>query len=723
MSGKVKFRFSLTGFIVLLVLLVESIIANFINKTYAATLPEKYDLRSEISIVVKNQYQNGICPYMSRSTLLETHIKLGQKNGKYDFFKETPVFSVLTYKSPGQYVPISIDRTEKVLQELYGDTNKTEDDVLKVSGEYSNEKIKQAMEKIQPSLDVTYNGQRDSSNNVQYKRLPTILKEYNDNGIVYKDSKRNVISKAQVDEIRSQYKEFIMENGGLVCGVQTNGFRDGLNGGSVCFNREKSTDAGNHSVIIIGWDDTYSRDNFPEEIRPDTDGAYLVQNSWGSEWGDRGVFYVSYDDIYVEMDIYGIEGVTEYKDVTRPDITIDEEKSGKIKITATDRYSSGLNEKTLKYKWTDRNIEPDVNDSTWTSITNGQEIENKNGKFLWVYGEDNVGNMTLFSTGDYSNELIIQGAEEECSKWENTDVEVLIRDAMTLLNEYEPFETLITSTSFSQSEIKQMEKIQDNYDHILTISKDGKHVLYISKIYNGEELKARKITVWIDKTKPTDPVITVNGSKENDKYCTGAVVTIKGGEDKVSGVKETDIVIKDKDGKDVVVKDKTQFTLSEVGTYTVKVTTTDNAGNSSSKEQTIDIVNKTEDPKQDDSDKKDENPKQDDSDKKDEDPKQDDSDKEDENPKQDDTNKENEQPKQDDSQKEDENLNDKSSEIKNDADSKYNNSQKEQNNPNEANKILPSTGSNNEYSLVIAIAAIIFLGLTIHSYKNLKNER
>lgn len=30
-----------------------------------------------------------------------------------------------------------------------------------------------------------------------------------------------------------------MENGGLVCNVQTNGFKDGLNGDKVCFNKEK----------------------------------------------------------------------------------------------------------------------------------------------------------------------------------------------------------------------------------------------------------------------------------------------------------------------------------------------------------------------------------------------------------------------------------------------------------------------------------------------------
>ena len=327
MSRKKKFRFNLIVLIVLIILLLESLIANIINRTYAASIPQKYDLRSEIPIVVKNQYQNEACVYMSRSTSLETHVKLGQKNGKYSFFKETPVFSVLTSKKAGQYVSVSIDRTEKVLKEIYNDNNKTEDEILKIQGEYTSEKIKKALEKLQPSFDTTVDGKRSSSNLVTYKVLPSIIKEYDNNNIVYKNSDKNVISKTEVDEIRSQYKRFIMENGGLICSVQTNGFKDGLNGDKVCFNKEKTTSVGNHSVTIIGWDDTYSKNNFPESNRPNTDGAYLVQNSWGSEWGKDGTFYVSYDDIYIEMAISGIDGITEYKDVTEPDISIDNETS------------------------------------------------------------------------------------------------------------------------------------------------------------------------------------------------------------------------------------------------------------------------------------------------------------------------------------------------------------------------------------------------------------
>lgn len=51
---------------------------------------------------------------------------------------------------------------------------------------------------------------------------------------------------------------------------------------------------GNHAVAIVGWDDTYSKNNF--KIKPKNNGAWIVKNSWGSGYGDGGYMYVSYED-------------------------------------------------------------------------------------------------------------------------------------------------------------------------------------------------------------------------------------------------------------------------------------------------------------------------------------------------------------------------------------------------------------------------------------------
>ena len=49
----------------------------------------------------------------------------------------------------------------------------------------------------------------------------------------------------------------------------------------------------NHAVVIVGWDDNFSKDYFGG--KPPADGAWICKNSWGN-WADKGYFYVSYYD-------------------------------------------------------------------------------------------------------------------------------------------------------------------------------------------------------------------------------------------------------------------------------------------------------------------------------------------------------------------------------------------------------------------------------------------
>ena len=52
---------------------------------------------------------------------------------------------------------------------------------------------------------------------------------------------------------------------------------------------------GYHAVMIVGWDDNYSRENFgyTADTRPASDGAWLVRNSWGAS---TPYFWISYCD-------------------------------------------------------------------------------------------------------------------------------------------------------------------------------------------------------------------------------------------------------------------------------------------------------------------------------------------------------------------------------------------------------------------------------------------
>ena len=75
----------------------------------------------------------------------------------------------------------------------------------------------------------------------------------------------------------------------------------------------------NHDITIIGWDNRFSRDNFFPSAPGD--GAWIIKNSWGKEWGLDGYFYVSYYDTRIDLEnaLYIPEPVTNYDTIYQYD--------------------------------------------------------------------------------------------------------------------------------------------------------------------------------------------------------------------------------------------------------------------------------------------------------------------------------------------------------------------------------------------------------------------
>lgn len=55
------------------------------------------------------------------------------------------------------------------------------------------------------------------------------------------------------------------------------------------------SDAGYHAVCVVGWDDTYKG---LDSLGNPSNGAWIFKNSWGTDWGNEGFGYLSYDSMF-----------------------------------------------------------------------------------------------------------------------------------------------------------------------------------------------------------------------------------------------------------------------------------------------------------------------------------------------------------------------------------------------------------------------------------------
>lgn len=141
------------------------------------------------------------------------------------------------------------------------------------------------------------------------------------------------------------------------------------------------SDYTDHAVTIVGYDDRISKDNFAYASR---DGAFIVKNSWGEEFGDNGYFYISYDDLRICRNITGFKGISvnEYDHVYNASDTLANTSfyspnyiylSTKINVTGNE-YLDKVSFETLKdtpyevYLSKDNNLN---SSSSWTKLASG----------------------------------------------------------------------------------------------------------------------------------------------------------------------------------------------------------------------------------------------------------------------------------------------------------------------------------------------------------------
>ncbi|MDR1790116.1 MAG: lectin like domain-containing protein [Propionibacteriaceae bacterium] len=103
----------------------------------------------------------------------------------------------------------------------------------------------------------------------------------------------------------NKVKQFILDNGPVAISLAARP-------GDVpnAYSNRVSTNDTDHMELVIGWDDSYN--SFVGDTPPGP-GAWLVQNSWGTSFGDGGYHWVSYYDKSIpDFDYYSFSSASEY---------------------------------------------------------------------------------------------------------------------------------------------------------------------------------------------------------------------------------------------------------------------------------------------------------------------------------------------------------------------------------------------------------------------------
>lgn len=292
-------------------------------------IPRYFDLMDKINIKTRDQGTRGLCWAFGALTALETHLEL--KTGKeYDFSRQHVNYltsnllygeRVIDQGGNFQYFEDYVMQSSVVLEE---DVPYDKDYDEK---EYSTFISKEAVEIVTDTV-----------------AFPTINKLSHD------------YTEEELSTFRTAVKRHIMNNGGLYTHIS-----------HYCIQNEKycylSKDDKNikewnyipdHVVTIIGWDDDYPREKFAYNegaMMPEKNGAYIALNSWGNRNYDEkrdtknGVFYISYEDVYVETDLEGIISTSLDEDYA---IEFDNIKSERIKQEINEKYNYAIKEKNGK---------------------------------------------------------------------------------------------------------------------------------------------------------------------------------------------------------------------------------------------------------------------------------------------------------------------------------------------------------------------------------------
>ena len=276
----------------------------------AQVLEPKYSLNEKVDLRVENQESTTECWAFSSLKALETNIALKTETRELQNFSERHMDYATTKTFTDGVNPIGYNRelgNGGLPIVAYSYLTNGTGAVLEEDMPFEDNEKKVSLSEINKNVDTVV---------TDYVQLPTIRKEYSTYGdgntrtVKYTDSSGREYTEEELKAARNIIKEHLVTNGAIssiTAANKTQYYDKSVAFHAKNYNCNSTNEKRDHAITIVGWDDNYSRENFRDGARPTSDGAYLVLNSYSEENFDKGYMYVSYEDYFIESEIYGVQ--------------------------------------------------------------------------------------------------------------------------------------------------------------------------------------------------------------------------------------------------------------------------------------------------------------------------------------------------------------------------------------------------------------------------------
>ncbi len=254
-----------------------------VSTMYASVFPESFDMREKYGVTpVKNQSGYGTCWAHSSIACAESSILRSDPSVDLSEF-HTAYF---TY-SGGDQIPPESDDIKEILS-----SGGTSGNVVNLWSQW----IGPVSESRMPYGDLSFYEDAEKieqlKNTADYHLRSAHTFDY--------DKERS-----NEKEINALIKEYVLDGKAVDVSFYSNS-KDCYDSVKHSTNSHKKPRFANHSVAVIGWDDNYPADGFLQPAKEN--GAWLVKNSWGANYGENGYIWISYEDrSLTEFTVYELD--------------------------------------------------------------------------------------------------------------------------------------------------------------------------------------------------------------------------------------------------------------------------------------------------------------------------------------------------------------------------------------------------------------------------------